>query len=57
MSYKHNMLNERIFREHDMRGIAGRDITKDIAVPIGMAFGSFLREQIPGQRGSVLAET
>lgn len=51
------MLNERIFREHDMRGIAGRDITKDIAVPIGMAFGSFLREQIPGQRGSVLAET
>ncbi len=47
MSYEHDMLNERIFREHDMRGIAGTDLTRDVAVPIGMAFGSLVKRANP----------
>ncbi len=41
------MLNERIFREYDIRGIAGTDLTRDVAVLIGMAFGSFVKRANP----------
>jgi len=36
------MLNEKIFREYDIRGLAGRDIDRDVAVSIGRAFASLL---------------
>lgn len=41
------MVNERIFREYDIRGIAGKDINRDVAFFIGKAFGEFLRNANP----------
>jgi phosphomannomutase/phosphoglucomutase len=35
-------MNPEIFREYDIRGIAGKDITEDDVVHIGKAVGSFL---------------
>ncbi|MDA8340272.1 MAG: GDP-mannose 4,6-dehydratase, partial [Nitrospiraceae bacterium] len=40
------MLNEKIFREYDIRGIAGKDLTGDIAVSIGKAFGTYLNSKL-----------
>lgn len=37
-------INKYIFREYDIRGVYGTDITEDIAYLIGRAFGSKLRE-------------
>lgn len=41
------MLNEKIFREYDIRGIAGKDLTREISVLIGKAFGFYLKEINP----------
>lgn len=41
------MINEYIFREYDVRGIAGSDIDRETAFLIGKAFGSFLRKKNP----------
>ncbi len=44
------MINPRIFREYDIRGIVGRDIDRKFAVSLGRAFGSFVRTKRPGAR-------
>lgn len=44
------MIPSRIFREYDIRGIAGKDLTGDMAVLIGKAFGSLLKSRIPGAK-------
>ncbi len=41
------MVNEAIFREYDVRGIAGKDLSRDVAVSLGKAFGSFIRMMNP----------
>lgn len=40
------LLNYGIFREYDIRGIAGKELTRDIAISIGMAFGTFLNSKL-----------
>lgn len=40
-------VNERIFREYDVRGVLGKDLDKDIACWIGRAFASFVKEKNP----------
>ncbi len=37
-------VNPRIFREYDIRGIVGRDLTAENVYLIGRAYGTFLRE-------------
>ena len=41
------MISSTIFREYDIRGIAGKDLTVDAAVLIGKAFGSMVKSCIP----------
>lgn len=36
-------INFKIFREYDIRGIYGEDLTEDVAYTIGKAFGSFVK--------------
>lgn len=38
-------MNEKIFREYDIRGIYGEDITEETAYLIGKAFGSYIQEE------------
>ena len=38
-------LSRAIFREYDIRGIAGKDLTNDVARVIGQAFAAFLGER------------
>lgn len=38
-------LNREIFREYDIRGIVGRDLTPETVRVLGRAYGSFLRER------------
>jgi phosphomannomutase/phosphoglucomutase len=38
-------MNPEMFREYDIRGIAGKDMTEDEVVLIGKAVGSFLRQR------------
>lgn len=40
------MLNSRIFREYDIRGIYGTDLTDEAAFIIGRAFAAYLRNNI-----------
>jgi phosphomannomutase/phosphoglucomutase len=40
------MLNNRIFREYDIRGIAGKDLTSGVATLIGKAFGTYLNSKL-----------
>lgn len=41
------MINERIFREYDIRGIAVREINREVAFSIGEAFGKFVKKANP----------
>lgn len=38
-------MNKKIFREYDIRGVAGKDLTDDNVILIGKAVGTFLRRQ------------
>jgi phosphomannomutase/phosphoglucomutase len=40
-------INEGIFREYDIRGIVGIDLTREISVLLGRAFAIYLKEMIP----------
>ncbi|HET9775131.1 MAG TPA: phosphomannomutase, partial [Gemmatimonadaceae bacterium] len=40
-----------IFREYDIRGITGKDLTDELATTVGGAFAAFLKEK--GAEGSV----
>lgn len=44
------MINDRIFREYDIRGIAGVDLNSEAAIAVGKAFGLFLKESNPNAR-------
>lgn len=37
------MINPQIFRQYDVRGVAGRDLTDDTVVLLGKAFGTYVR--------------
>ena len=39
------MLNPEIFRQYDIRGIAGKDMTEDDVVLLGKGIGTYLRQQ------------
>ncbi|OQX57653.1 phosphomannomutase [candidate division KSB1 bacterium] len=39
------MVNPNIFREYDIRGIVGQDLTEQVAELIGKAFGTLMRRQ------------
>lgn len=44
------MINEDIFREYDVRGVAGRDIDRDVAVSIGKSFAHLLADSNPNAK-------
>jgi len=46
-------VSERIFREYDVRGVVGEDLTADAAVQIGRAFGSELRVEFESSSPTV----
>lgn len=46
------MVNPHIFREYDIRGVVGRDLTGETVLVVGRAFGTYLRER--GQRVATL---
>jgi phosphomannomutase / phosphoglucomutase len=37
------MLNGEIFRQYDIRGVVGKDLTNDVLYQIGLGFGTYLR--------------
>ena len=39
------MINEEIFREYDIRGVVGKDLSPDIINLLGKAFGTYLLER------------
>ena len=39
-----NNINENLFREYDLRGIYGSDITEDVSYTIGRSFGSYIKK-------------
>ena len=42
-------LSQAIFREYDIRGVAGKDLTEEVARLVGRAFAAFLHERgVPG---------
>ncbi len=45
-------LNATIFRQYDIRGIVGRDLTPDVALAIGRGFAALLKAR--GQHGAVV---
>jgi phosphomannomutase / phosphoglucomutase len=38
-------INPHIFRQYDIRGIVGRDLTPEVATSLGLAFGTLLRRE------------
>ena len=42
------MLNDKIFREYDIRGVVGKDLDEEFAFSLGKAFSSFLKSAKPG---------
>jgi phosphomannomutase/phosphoglucomutase len=49
------MLNPRIFREYDIRGVVQHDLAGDVARSIGRAYASELREMLGGDARRVVA--
>lgn len=45
-----SILEEKIFREYDIRGIAGKDLTIEASLLIGKAFGTLLKEVKPDSK-------
>lgn len=46
------MLNEKIFREYDIRGVVEKDIDRNIAISVGKAFGTYLNSKPNPESGS-----
>src|SRR5689334_21613012 len=44
-------LSRAIFREYDIRGVTGQDLTEDVATAVGGAYAAFLAEK--GVKGSL----
>jgi phosphomannomutase/phosphoglucomutase len=47
-------LTAHIFREYDIRGIVGEDLDPQVAEGVGRAYGTILREVIPGRTPTVV---
>ena len=47
------LLNDGIFREYDIRGIAGKELNRDIAITIGMAFGTYVNSKLRTQNSNL----
>jgi phosphomannomutase/phosphoglucomutase len=45
------MLNPQIFRQYDIRGIVGRDLTPELGESIGRGFGTILQRRRAGETG------
>jgi phosphomannomutase/phosphoglucomutase len=45
------MVNPQIFRQYDIRGIVGRDLTPELGESIGRGFGTILRRRRGGEEG------
>jgi phosphomannomutase/phosphoglucomutase len=39
------MINPQIFREYDIRGVVGKDLTEEVVKTLGKAYGTYLRQQ------------
>ena len=50
------MINESIFREYDIRGIAGKELNREVAISVGRAFGTFLKNRIQMWNGQAWEE-
>ena len=37
-------INPEIFRSYDIRGIAGKDLNREVAEKIGRSFGSYIQD-------------
>lgn len=46
---------EEIFREYDLRGIYGKELSEDFAYRLGQAFCLYLREEIPDKESYVVS--
>jgi len=44
------MLSDKIFREYDIRGVAGRDLDEEFAFSLGRAFSAFLKKVNSGAK-------
>jgi phosphomannomutase/phosphoglucomutase len=44
------VINEKVFREYDIRGIAGKDLDPEVARSIGMSFGSYIKMNYPSAK-------
>jgi phosphomannomutase/phosphoglucomutase len=49
------MINPDIFRQYDIRGVVGPDVTAELAEGIGRAFGTLLRQRHSGRDGMRVA--
>ncbi len=47
-------LNPHIFRQYDIRGLVGRDLTGEVVEMVGRAYGSQVRDAFPGPRRPVV---
>lgn len=45
-------INEKMFREYDLRGVYNQDITEDISYTIGKSFGTFIQNN--GERKTII---
>ncbi len=48
------MINKKIFREYDIRGIADRDLTDDVVYQIGQGYGTYIQTKEEWQGSEVL---
>ncbi|HEX2202410.1 MAG TPA: phosphomannomutase/phosphoglucomutase [Longimicrobium sp.] len=48
------MLNPHIFRQYDIRGVVGTDLTPEVAEGVGRAFASFARRRLGKDRPSLV---
>jgi phosphomannomutase/phosphoglucomutase len=46
------MLNEKIFREYDIRGVVDKDIDRNIAISVGKTFATYLKSKLNPELGS-----
>ena len=47
-------INPSIFREYDIRGVVGRDLTPDVAEAIARAYATYLRSRLPDPGSRIL---
>jgi|Deesub1362B_J571_1020462.scaffolds.fasta_scaffold02552_2 phosphomannomutase/phosphoglucomutase len=42
-------MNEKVFREYDIRGVIGKDIDRDFAFSLGRAFSLYIKKRVSGK--------